>query len=180
MLSKCYLGFKVKRFTASDLHWLLHSVLIGGPAHFLLWKPPNWAIDSWNDLGWKERSCRSNHPISNIVETCAWIFLSELQLTPVWGWLTSLLLWLSNQGLPLLWHLLMEKVTAQLRTWNGHSLESSVPHPTNTDWQVVTSGIQDRRHHGKHSYATKAQFRNVKRCCCQQEDTVNYKLKCTQ
>lgn len=109
-----------------------------------------------------------------------WIFLTELQLVLGWGWLPSLLLWLSKQGLPLLWHLFMEKVTAQLRIWNGHSLESSILHPTNTHWQLVTSGIQDRRHHRKYSYTSTVLFRNVKRCCCQQEETLNYEFKYTQ
>lgn len=70
------------------------------------------------------------------------------------GRLTSVLLWFGNKGMPLLWHLLMEKVTAQLRILNGHSLESILLHPTNTGRQLVTSTIQDRRQHGKCSYST--------------------------
>ena len=70
------------------------------------------------------------------------------------GWLTSVLLWFGNKGMPLLWHLLMEKVTAQLRILNGHSPESILLHPTNTGRQLVTSTIQDRRRHGKCSYST--------------------------
>lgn len=119
-----------------------------------------------------KRSC-PNHPVSNIDETCAWIFLSEVINQSALG---------AQQSRPAL---IVTSIngkghsTAENR-WDGHSLESSILHPTHTLWQLVTSGMQDRRHHRKSSYATTALFRNVKRCCCQQEGTLNYELKCTQ